>query len=495
VGSSARGVRKASTRQAGSSGVRQALGQLRERLERVGFDEDGVDRLVRHSGSLGFDEGLAALRLRPGADEPLAVLVRLFLARQTLPTAAVAGALEPVDVGELARAGLVTVSDGTVRARFALQPFAGLLIASDRLASRMRPDHVLNVGPATRMVAALTVRRPTETALDFGTGSGVQAFLAARHCERVVGLDLNPRALRLARMNAELNGVENVEWREGNLFEPAGDERFGLVVANPPFIISPVNELAYRDGGLEGDLFSREVVVGAAGHLEEGGFATILCSWVTEPGGDGMKAPRSWLEGSGCDAWVLELVTDDPVRYAMRWNGSAGRRPEAVAAAAEHWVADYRARGIEAIASGAIILRKRSGPNWERFDHLAAEARGDAGEHLERVFAAQDLLLSMRDGRDLLTLRLAPAPGVKVLERRLPGGELERCRLTVEQGLPLSGRVPVELAPVLARLDSRRTVADALVEVAGEVDALAAAAVPALRELVARGLLVAQPSG
>ena len=334
------------------------------------------------------------------------MLVRLFLARETLPIATVAGALEPVDLGELARIGLVTATDGVVRARFALQPFAGLILASDRLAPRMRADHVLNVGPASRMVAALTVRRPVGAALDFGTGSGVQAFLAARHSERVVGLDLNPRALRLARFNAELNGVENVEWREGNLFEPAGDERFGLVVANPPFIISPVNELTYRDGGLSGDLFSREVVAEAARHLEDGGFATILCSWVTDPGGDGMETPRSWLEGSGCDVWVLELVNDDPVRYAMRWNGFPGRRMTAVAAAAEAWVADYRARGIEAIASGAILIRKRDGPNWERFDHLAAQARGDAGEHLDRVFAAQDLLHSLRDDRELLTMRL-----------------------------------------------------------------------------------------
>ena len=224
----------------GSPARARALGQLRERLERAGFDEGGVDRLVRDGGSFGFDEGLAALRLRPVADEPLALLVRLFLARESLPTATVAGALESVDVHDLARARVLTVSDGLVRARVALQPFEGLIIASDRLASRMRSDHVLNVGPATRMVAALTVRRPAEAALDFGTGSGVQAFLAARHSERVVGLDLNPRALRLARLNAELNGVDNVEWREGNLFEPAGGERFGLVVANPPFIISPV---------------------------------------------------------------------------------------------------------------------------------------------------------------------------------------------------------------------------------------------------------------
>jgi methylase of polypeptide subunit release factors len=358
----------------------------------------------------------------------------------------------------------------------------------------MRVDHVLNVGPATRMVAKLTVRRPVDATLDVGTGSGVQAFLAARHSEHVVGLDLNRRALRLARLNAELNGVENVEWREGNLFEPARDEQFGLVVANPPFIVSPVQELTYRDGGLDGDLFSREVVTGAARHLREGGFATILCSWVTDPGGESMETPRTWLDGSGCDVWVIEVVTDDPIRYAMRWNGLPGRRPSAIVAAAEAWLVDYRARGIEAISTGAILLRKRGGSNWERFDHLAAEARGDVGDHLERVFAAQDLLHSLGDDRDLLAMALAPAPGTVLVERRLPGGELERGRLTVERGLPLNGRVPVAVAPVLAALDGSMPLADVVETVARaagvSTEALSAESVPALRELVARGLLV-----
>ena len=62
-----------------------------------------------------------------------------------------------------------------------------------------RADHVLGVGGATRILAALTVRRQVGAALDLGTGSGVHALLAARHAERVVGVDLNRRALRLAR--------------------------------------------------------------------------------------------------------------------------------------------------------------------------------------------------------------------------------------------------------------------------------------------------------
>jgi methylase of polypeptide subunit release factors len=439
---------------------------------------------VRDGGGLGFAEGLAALRLRPERDEPLAVLVRLFLARESLPVT-IAGVALGNDPHALAATGFLAIRDGVVRSRLSVEPFKGLLLASDGFAGRPRADHVLQVGPATRMLAALTVRRPVEAALDLGTGSGIQAFLAARHSEHVVGTDVSARALRLARLNAKLNRVENVEWRRGDLFEPVRDDRFGLVAANPPFVVSPVHEVMYRDGGHDGDGFSQEALTGAARRLDEGGFATVLCSWITEPGADRLATPRRWLEGSGCDAWVLELANEGPVTYAMLWNALPGRKPEATAKAAEPWLADYRARGIEAISTGAIVLRKRSGKNWARFDELAVAPRGEAGAHIERIFAAQDYLQSLGDENELLTATLALAPGTLLVERRRAGGVLERARLTVDEGIPLPGRVPSSVAPVLAALDGRRPLAQ-IVEPAARAEALRA-----LRDLLARGLLVA----
>ena len=192
---------------------------------------------------------------------------------------------------------------------------------------------------------------------------------------------------------------------------------------------------------------------------------------------------------------MLELSTDGPVTYAMRWNGARGRRAADIATAAEPWLADYRARGIEAISTGAIVIRKRSGKNWAHFEELALGTRGDAGPHLERLFAAQDLLRGLRDERELSTVALTLAPDTLLVERRLAGGELERARVTVEKGIPLPGRVPVAVAPVLAALDGRRSLADVVEAAAGAGARLAGSAVgrvhSGLRELVARGLLVA----
>jgi methylase of polypeptide subunit release factors len=350
-----------------------------------------------------------------------------------------------------------------------------------------KSDHVLGVTSSTRLVAALTPRRPVGLSLDVGCGSGVQAFLAARHSRRVVGVDVNPRALELARLNTELNGIDNVEWRLGDLFAPVGEERFDLVVSNPPFIVSPGPELLYRDGGTGGDTFSRELVLGAARHLREGGFATLLCSWASTPGADACAAPRRWLEGSGCDAWILHFRTDDPVTYAFGWN-DALCPPDALAATVEAWLSDYRARGIEAISTGAIVLRRRDGGNWARVDELAAQPRGAAGEHVERAFAAQDFLAGLADD-DLLGMRLGLAPGTALVERQRPDGRLDRARISVERGLPLRGRIPLAAAPLMRLLDGRRTPAEAAAAAGVTPEALRAECLPALRTLVARGLV------
>ena len=73
-------------------------------------------------------------------------------------------------------------------------------------------------------------------ALDLGTGSGVGAVFAALRGYRVTAVDLNPEAVRCARLNALLNGLEDrIEARQGDLFAPVAGESFDLILFNPPF--------------------------------------------------------------------------------------------------------------------------------------------------------------------------------------------------------------------------------------------------------------------
>ena len=103
----------------------------------------------------------------------------------------------------------------------------------------MDAQWVAGIHPPSVTLAKLTVRRPVARALDTGTGNGIQALLASRHARAVTATDVNPRALAFGRLNAGLNGVENLELREGSYFEPVEGERFDLLTCNPPYVISP----------------------------------------------------------------------------------------------------------------------------------------------------------------------------------------------------------------------------------------------------------------
>jgi HemK-related putative methylase len=74
------------------------------------------------------------------------------------------------------------------------------------------------------------------TLLDMGTGSGVCAVFAARLGYRVTAVDINPEAVRCARINALLNRAETkIELFHGDLFEPVAGNKFDIVLFNPPF--------------------------------------------------------------------------------------------------------------------------------------------------------------------------------------------------------------------------------------------------------------------
>jgi SAM-dependent methyltransferase len=78
--------------------------------------------------------------------------------------------------------------------------------------------------------------RPGETVLDLGAGGGIDALLAAREvgaAGRVIGVDMTPRMIELARRNARESGCGNVEFREGRLEAlPVDDASVDAVTSN-----------------------------------------------------------------------------------------------------------------------------------------------------------------------------------------------------------------------------------------------------------------------
>jgi methylase of polypeptide subunit release factors len=134
---------------------------------------------------------------------------------------------------------------------------------------------------------------PLARALDMGTGTGIGAIFAARRGYQVVAVDLNPEAVRCARVNALLNRVEDrIEVRLGDLFAPVSGEQFDLVLFNPPFFRGrPRNlfDMAWRSLDVPERFAS-----GLIAAMRPGGKALILLS--TDGDAPGLLAA---LEGNG----------------------------------------------------------------------------------------------------------------------------------------------------------------------------------------------------
>jgi release factor glutamine methyltransferase len=136
------------------------------------------------------------------------------------------------------------------------------------------------------LAAALREQRldPGTSVLDACTGSGALAVCAARAgAGRVTAVDVSRRSVATARINARLNGV-TVRARRSDLFSGLGDERYDVIVSNPPYVPHPSDELPARgrrrawDAGRDGRAVLDRLVAEAPGHLLPGGTLLVVHS-------------------------------------------------------------------------------------------------------------------------------------------------------------------------------------------------------------------------
>nr|WP_259461050.1 MULTISPECIES: methyltransferase [unclassified Microbacterium] len=450
------------------------------------------------------------LRAIAGDSGVLATLGRLLVLGMPQPRTLVDAALRQLRVEGLVALGLATADAETVTPAALLRPQSFVdadgvgewWIASDldevALDGPLPPDHVLGIGGASRTLAETIVPIEVDRALDLGTGCGIQALLAARRARAVIATDISARALAFAEINARLNGVGNIEFRLGSMFEPVQGEAFDLIVSNPPFVITPrtdgVPAYEYRDGGLVGDALVEQFVRAAPDFLTEGGIAQLLGNWESRAGVAGLARVDAWVP-TDLDLWVIEREELSPLGYAELWirdGGTTPRDPDFTPLLTA-WLDDFADRRVSSVGFGYVLLRRPptgSGPGVpiRRTERLSGPL-SHVGAALATSLAAHDRL------SDELPATLVTASDVTEARHLLPGND-DPSVIELRQGGGFARTVNVDpaLAAFVGACDGELTVGQIAAALADLFDVplhdLWAELEPRLRSLMFDGFLL-----
>ncbi|MBL8025173.1 MAG: methyltransferase [Fibrobacteres bacterium] len=396
--------------------------------------------------------------------EEVDLAIDLFLLQGELTSSELYRLLSEKEQQLLKQAEVLSVDEnGSGRATVSLYPSGNRLFFSDHAWPQLSQapgtavpwGQVMFVGTDSRWLARSTIRTPVANALDLCTGSGIHALLAATHVKQAVAVDINPRAAQCTLFNALASGCKNLEVKTGDLYDPVGDEKFDLITANPPFVPSPVNTLAYRDGGPSGEDVQRRIVAGLQKHLAPGGVAQII----TEVGESNeisvADRVRGWLRDAPINLHVLKFRIFPAAVYAI--GHGAGDNFNELLESVDDWASNLRQQGYSRVVAVLLTFQwsdSVNGSPWNRTDE-AYPPRDNCGDIISKIFDIENKISSHRFQAELESKKFSRIAPVILNENRVLGGNLTQVSKGFLSKQPLSVEYsldPIEL-DLLAALE------------------------------------------
>lgn len=385
----------------------RVLRDLGQRLRSIGVDSARVSEIAALGATR---DALLRLPIRKWhlrrMREPSAYALRMLMFGDPVTRDDARAALGEL-VEPLVASGLVVEEEGGLASPFALGVADQVYVFADHLTHG--GDAAMGLGETT--VDLCRAARPTRRVgrvLDMGCGAGTAALVCAARCDRVVGVDVNPRAAELARLNQRLNGIDNAEFRVGDLFAPVAGETFDLVASQPPFISRPegVDAAVYAYGGERGDEFPLRMLSDLPAHLSERGRAVLLVDWpILATASEPIEARIRAVVGDRVNLLVLETPEGDVDDWST---GFAAAHHPTLGAGFEREVMVRREHfdrlGIRGLCMTAVVLERTAGSPWtSTVACRSLNAAALTAEQIDRLVAARDLAA---DGETLLVASL-----------------------------------------------------------------------------------------
>lgn len=230
----------------------------------------------------------------------------------------------------LQEVGLVTANNNDCwEAQQAVYPLKDALIVTDCWRYNER-DRVFPITHENLCFIGLMKAPEGGLALDIGTGSGIFAIFLAHKGLNVVGVDTNPRALALAKLNIKLNEVESrVVLVRGSLGNGFHAGTFDYICCNLPFVPVPpgVTTFEHSDAGPTGQAILQQALLDVGRLLKPKGiFQMVIIApgteetpWVME-----WRKHHEWFNASQVVVDYLDKPVPLPdwlenMRQTLRW--------------------------------------------------------------------------------------------------------------------------------------------------------------------------------
>lgn len=412
----------------------------------------------------------AQLLLRPPKNPPpkpgdaLDLLISVFLLGQFASREDVEALVPPSVLAAFQSLGLLEKDGDVCCAAAALYPVRNIFIVSDRWNNpdgkplEAQPDIVYPANtPNTLRLLRYLPEDPAGAVLEACCGTGVAALLAAtRYAGRAWAADIAHRSTEFARFNCRLNGVDNVEVLEGDLYEPVRGLQFDRIIAHPPYVPAVKPKYVFQDAGEGGEFVTRRLIEGLPEFLAPGGRFYCLTLGFDRAGEDYETRIRRWLGPKESEFDVLvavverrsptELAADFLLKGLIRY-AEFVERQKAFEEAADEFL--YSFLVIQRVASPRPVFTVR---------RMMSPKTGAAQvEWLRRV---QTALMSPETAPKPALMRPRAAQPVELSgSYMLRDGRIETTSFTAQVDYPLYGMLGVEpwVGNLLALCDGSET--------------------------------------